>query len=62
MENAAATDNESVQANRPALAKHKMLPEVTDMLTKYLKEMVIIWGMYFLLGRTCMKFFWIVEF
>lgn len=35
MTNAVEADNESVQAGRPALAKHKMLPEVEELLNKY---------------------------
>jgi hypothetical protein len=34
MENAAIKDQESVDENRPALAKHKMLSEVVEMLNK----------------------------
>jgi transcription factor SPN1 len=34
MENAAILDQESVEEGKPALAKHKMLPEVVEMLNK----------------------------
>lgn len=31
---AAEKDNESLESGKPALAKHKMLPEVTEMLNR----------------------------
>jgi hypothetical protein len=35
MEKAAIVDNEAVESGQPALAKHKMLPEVVEMLNRY---------------------------
>lgn len=35
MESIAIADQENVEEGRPALAKHKMLPEVLEMLNRY---------------------------
>lgn len=57
MENAAIADQENVDEGRPALVKHRMLPEVEEMLNKY--DPIIYMSCHFL-GNTCMRYYWIV--
>ena len=42
MENAAIADGDGVEQGKPALAKHKMLPQVVETLNQYASPSILM--------------------